>query len=70
MAYHFIKLTDRYGNPVYINGDHVAAVHEDAMLGRNGETVVVMNNSGVKPYYSVVESMETVTDLLYGMMNN
>lgn len=67
MAYHFIKLTQRAGKPVYINGDYVVAVHEDLSQPRDADTLVITAD-GVGGYYRVLESVKTVTDLLYGTL--
>lgn len=69
MAYHFVKLTQLGGKSVYINGDNIAAVHEDMSQPNNPDTLVIMTGSDAS-YYRVRESVEKVTDILFDMMND
>lgn len=68
MEYHFVKLTHLSGKPIYINGDNIAAVHEDLSQPKNPDTLVIMAGSDAS-YYRVKESAEKVTDILFEMMN-
>jgi len=64
MAFNFVKLTQRGGKPVYINIDHVAAVHEDFSQPMDADTIVLMAGSD-DSYYRVREKVEAVVDKIY-----
>ena len=65
MAYHFVMLTLNTGKPVYINGDQVAAVYQS-----NNQDTIIQFGGHEDNYLWVKESVEKVTDELFGMMDD
>ena len=65
--YSFIILTSVNGNRVYVNTQHITAVHEDFVPGK-GNTVVHVDGDE-ETYFMVKESPEAVMNLIYGVTN-
>lgn len=65
MAYHFVQLTLSTGKPVYVNGDNVAAVYQP-----DDHSTLIQFTGSDDNMLRVKESVEKVTDELYGMMED